>query len=129
MFEQIAHLLIYHEQPGGFAHGRSFVLSALRDLLTVAHLSWAIWANPSQSLIWFERNEQMCDEWMCEFPALTFVQFLFLVFNLADQMLERFLCSYFCHRSTSVLEGFLRSDWDHAFGPKMVDWTESIYTW
>ena len=25
----------------------------------VAHLSWAIWANRSQSLIWFERNEQM----------------------------------------------------------------------
>ena len=26
------------------------------------HLSWAIWANRSQSLIWFERNEQM-SEW------------------------------------------------------------------
>ena len=31
----------------------------------VAHLSWAIWANRSQLLIWFEQNERMS-----EFPAL-----------------------------------------------------------
>ena len=51
-------LLIFHERPEWFAHGRSFVLSDLSDLLTVAYLSRAIWANCSQSLIWFERNER-----------------------------------------------------------------------
>ena len=40
-------------------------LSDLSDSLTVAHLSWAICANRSQSLIWFEQNEQMS-----KFPAL-----------------------------------------------------------
>ena len=34
-----------------FIHGRSFVMSVLSDSLTVAHLSWAFWANRSQSLI------------------------------------------------------------------------------
>ena len=34
----------------------------MSNLLTVAHLSWAIWANHSHSLIWFERNERMSDE-------------------------------------------------------------------
>ena len=34
----------------------------LSNLLTVAHLSWAIWANCLHSLIWFER--------MSEFPTL-----------------------------------------------------------
>ena len=37
-------------------------MSDLSVSLTVAHLSWAIWANHSQSLIWFEQNEQMSDE-------------------------------------------------------------------
>ena len=47
---------------------RSVDMSDLSDALTVAHLSWAIWANRSQSLIWFERSEQMS-----EFPALIFI--------------------------------------------------------
>ena len=51
--------LICLERPERFAHGRSFPLSDLSDSLTVAHFSWAIWANRSQSLIWFEQNEQM----------------------------------------------------------------------
>ena len=51
--------LICLERPDQFAHGRSFPLS---DSLKVAHLSWAIWTNCSQSLIWFERNER--NEWM-----------------------------------------------------------------
>ena len=34
-------------------------MSNLSDSFTVAHLSWVIWANCSQSLIWFERNGQM----------------------------------------------------------------------
>ena len=60
-------LLIYHEQPERVAHGCSFVMSDLSNLLMVAYSSWAIWAYPSQSLIWFERNEQMS-----ECPALIF---------------------------------------------------------
>ena len=40
----------------------------------VSHLSWAIWANSTQSLIWFELNEQICDERMSEFPALVYSQ-------------------------------------------------------
>ena len=73
MFEQIAYLLIYHKRPERFAYSRSFVLSNLSDSLTVTHFSWAIWANRSQLLIWFEQNEQteqMSDERMSEFPAL-----------------------------------------------------------
>ena len=60
-------LLICLERPERFAHGRSFPLSDLSDSLTVAHLSWTIWAKSSQSLILFERNELMR-----EFPALWF---------------------------------------------------------
>ena len=62
--------LVCHEWPKQFTHGCSFDMSDLSDSLTVAHLSWVIWANRSQWLIWFERNEQMSDEWMSEFPAL-----------------------------------------------------------
>ena len=57
--------LISSERPEWIAHGCSFPLSNLSDSLTVAHLSWAIWVNPSQLLIWFERNEQM-REWANE---------------------------------------------------------------
>ena len=46
----ITYLLIFHEQPEQFAHSRSFVLSDLSELLTVAHLIWA--------------NKQMSDERM-----------------------------------------------------------------
>ena len=59
--ERFAHFLIYHERPEQITHGRSFVMSDLSDLLTVAPLSWAIWANHSQSLIWFEQSEQMSE--------------------------------------------------------------------
>ena len=57
--------LICHELPEQFAHCRSFDMRDLSDLLTVAHLSWAIWANCSQSLIWFERwaNEWIPTPW------------------------------------------------------------------
>ena len=51
-------LLICHEHPERFAHGRSFDMSDLNDLLTVAHLSWGIWANRLQLLIWFKRNDK-----------------------------------------------------------------------
>ena len=51
--------LICHERPEQFAHCHSFNMSDLIDSLTVPHLSCAIWANRSQSLIWFERSEQM----------------------------------------------------------------------
>ena len=54
--------LIYHERPEQIAQGRSFDMSDLSNWLTVTHLSWAIWANHSQSLIWSERSEQM-GEW------------------------------------------------------------------
>ena len=53
-----------------FALVRSFDISDLSNSLTVPHLSWAIWVNCSQSLIWFEWSEQMSDEQMSEFPAL-----------------------------------------------------------
>ena len=57
--------LIYHERPERIAQGRSFDMSDLSNWLTVTHLSWAIWANHSQSLIWSEGSEQMRDlsEW------------------------------------------------------------------
>ena len=42
--KQFAHSLIYHERPAHFS------MSNLSDLLTVAHLSWAIWANRSFDL-------------------------------------------------------------------------------
>ena len=56
--------LIYHKQPERIAHIRSFVMSVLSDSLIVAHLSWAIWSDPSHLLIcleWFERwaNERI----------------------------------------------------------------------
>ena len=37
----------------------SFIMSDLSESLTVAHLSWAIWANRTQLLIWSEGSEQM----------------------------------------------------------------------
>ena len=43
-------LLFCHERPEWFTHGHSIIMSDLSDLLTVAHLSWAIWMNPSQAL-------------------------------------------------------------------------------
>ena len=70
-------LLVCLEQPERFAHGHSFPLSDLSDLsdsLTVSHLSWAIWANHSQSLILFEQNEQMSEEQKSKFPALLFTK-------------------------------------------------------
>ena len=62
--------LIFGEWPERFAHSHSFDISDLSDSLTVAHLSWANWANHSQLLIWFKRKEQMSDEQMNKFPAL-----------------------------------------------------------
>ena len=58
-FERISHLLIYHERPGQIAYGRSFVLSVLRDLLTVAHFLWATWAICSRLLICLERSARI----------------------------------------------------------------------
>ena len=62
--------LICPEWPEQFAHGHSFDMSDLRDLLKVAHLSWVIWANCSQLLIWFEQSEQMSDERRSKFPTM-----------------------------------------------------------
>ena len=42
-------LLIFHERPERFAHSHSFVLNDLSELLRVAHLIWAIWANEQMS--------------------------------------------------------------------------------
>ena len=55
--ERFAHGFISSERPERFANGSSFVLCDLSKSLTVAHLIWA--------------NEQMSDEQMSEFPALT----------------------------------------------------------
>ena len=54
--------LFSHEWPERFAHGRSFVMSDLNNSLTVAHVSWAIWAKRSQSLIKMSNFEWMRDE-------------------------------------------------------------------
>ena len=62
--------LFCHERPERFAHGRSFVMSDLRDLLTVAHLFWAIWGNHSPSPIKMRNLGRMRDERMIEFPTL-----------------------------------------------------------
>ena len=64
-FEEIAHLLIYHEQPERIAHGCSFVMSDLSDSLMVALLLWATWAICSQSLICLEWSEQIA--YCCSF--------------------------------------------------------------
>ena len=37
---------------------RSFLVSDLSDLLMIAHFLWAMWANPSGSLIFGERSER-----------------------------------------------------------------------
>ena len=57
--ERFANSLIYYERPEWITHAHSFDMSDLSDLLTVTHLSWAIWANRSQSLIWSEWSERM----------------------------------------------------------------------
>ena len=54
-------LLIYHEWPEQIAHSCSFVISNLRDSLTVDLLTWAI---QSQSAIFPEWSEQMSKEWI-----------------------------------------------------------------
>ena len=41
--------LFCHERHEGFAHSCSFVLSNRRELLTVTHLIWSIWANEQMS--------------------------------------------------------------------------------
>ena len=74
-FDLIAYSLICHERPEQFANGHSFDMSDLSDLLTVAHfshLSWVIWGNRSQSLIWFEWNEQK-SKWVNSQPGNTCV--------------------------------------------------------
>ena len=52
----------------------SCIMKDLSESLTVAHLSWLIWANRSQLLIWSEGSERMS-----EFPALTLWDSLRLV--------------------------------------------------
>ena len=87
-YEKKSNLLIYHEQPEQIAHSHSFFISDLRnsltshgcsfgmsnlsDSLTVTHLSWLIWANCSQLLIWFEPSdsERMRNKRMSKFPTL-----------------------------------------------------------
>ena len=59
LLKKTSNSLIYHEQPERIAHSCSFFMSDLSDLLTVTHLSWTIWANCSESLIWSEQSEQM----------------------------------------------------------------------
>ena len=54
-------LLIYHEWPEQIAHSCSFVISNLRDSLTVDLLTWAI---HSQSAIFPKWSEQMSKEWI-----------------------------------------------------------------
>ena len=52
-------LLIFGGRLAQIAHGRSLLVSNLSDSLSVAHLSWAIWANCSQLLIKMSNFEQM----------------------------------------------------------------------
>ena len=59
IFERSANSLISSEWPEQVAHSRSFVLSDLSDLLTVAHFLWATWAIRSRSLICLELSEQI----------------------------------------------------------------------
>ena len=51
--------LISSERPDWFAHGCSFILSDLSEMLTVAHLIWAKWATERMS-DW--ANEQWANE-------------------------------------------------------------------
>ena len=62
--EWFAHSLIYHEWPEQIAHGRSFVMSSLRDLLTVYLLTWETWVICSQLLICPGRSE-----WISHSPS------------------------------------------------------------
>ena len=70
--QKISNLLIFHERPERISHSRSFVMSELSESLTVTDLSWVIWVNRSQSLIWSERYEHMSDERMSKFQTLAF---------------------------------------------------------
>ena len=70
--QKISNLLIFHERPDRISHSRSFVMCDLSESLTVADLSWVIWVNRSQSLIWSERYEHMSDERMSKFQTLAF---------------------------------------------------------
>ena len=56
--ERFTHLLIYGEQPERFAHNRSFLVSDLRELLTIPHFWWATSANRSWWLIFGERPKR-----------------------------------------------------------------------
>ena len=107
---------ISSERPERIAHDRSFPLSDLSDSVTVAHLSWAIWAIHSQLLIWFERNEemsewanegwaneQMRDERMSEFPALPcrmkwLLFFLFLFLSIKSYRIGKKINGKWQHR-------------------------------
>ena len=74
--------LIYHERPERIAHSCSIVMRGLSDSHTVAHLSWAIWANCAQSLIWYERSERWANSQPWFIPSVkgsVFMQkFIFL---------------------------------------------------
>ena len=64
--EWFAHSLFCAEQPVQITHICSFVMSNLSDLLTVAPLSWATWANHSHSLICIDIFERKSKWVMCE---------------------------------------------------------------
>ena len=68
--KKMSNSLIYHELPELNTPGLSFVMSDLSDLLTVAHLSWMIWVNRSQLLIWSEQmREWAMREWANSLPC------------------------------------------------------------
>ena len=71
--ELFAHLLICPDRPEWIAQICSFVMSNLSDVLPVAHLSWATWANRSHLLIcseWFEQMSEWANEQLSKFPTL-----------------------------------------------------------
>ena len=72
---------------------RSFLVSDLSNSLTVAHLYWAIWEICSQSLIWFEQNEQMSkwanEQWANEWipsPDSTYSSYTVCIVHMQNML-------------------------------------------
>ena len=140
-------LLFCHEQPERFAHCRSFVLSNLSDLLTVAHLSWAIWVICSQSRAneWWANdsvgNSLIClllirlllirSLLICSFAHCSFAHLL-ICSNRLDQMSN---CEQFAQiaqdkwATVSKLLRSLRTNEQLWGNPSGCSWQKSNHEW
>ena len=127
---RIAHLLIYHEQPERIAHGRSFVLRDLSDLLMVAHFLWVTCTIRSRSLICLERTERIAysrsfdlsemSEWANSQPCLWLI-FVLLWVNIFCQWEQ--IHSFLLRKVWRLYEVFT---WEVLASPRLL---ESTLSW